>query len=243
MQLSTSFVAVPALSRVDPVTISGPVSTRIETSAGVGDLLGGHAGHEHRLRAALAGPFDRGMNEGRGAAGGDAENDVAGAHPARFELAPRGVGIVLGALDRGDQRPFAASEDALHQSRVGAESGRAFGSVEHSQPAAGARADVEQPATVRQGRADEFDRRGDLRPRGVQGGVHLDVVALEQLDRGLERERVELERTGVPRFGGELLVSVRGGHLALRPGDGAFRREPTCSGPRTVRRRQPDRRR
>ena len=53
---STSFVAVPAFRRVLPGSTSGPVTTRIETSASSRDLLARHAGEEHRRRAAPRAP-------------------------------------------------------------------------------------------------------------------------------------------------------------------------------------------
>ena len=74
--LSTSFVAVPALSRVEPAMTSGPtagrdgqVDERLELGAWI-------AGHEDHARARLTAAGERAAHERRHAAGRDADDDV-----------------------------------------------------------------------------------------------------------------------------------------------------------------------
>ena len=86
------------------------------------------------------------------------------------------------------QRRQSAGDDADHHLRRRAEGRRALGRVEHAEPAAGARADVEQPAAGAERRLDQVDRAGDLlprarRPRAGTAGV-LGADEIDDLERG-----------------------------------------------------------
>ena len=107
--LSTSLVAVPALSRVEPVTTSGPTGTVMQlVAAGAQDLGRRVQAEEDRLRAEGLGPAERRAHVRRGAAGGDAQHDVVGPDTRRSSMSPiAGVEVVLGALDRAYQGPVA----------------------------------------------------------------------------------------------------------------------------------------
>ncbi len=102
---STSLVAVPALSRVDPVTTSGPTGTVMQSSQVSLSTCGVFgAAQEHRAGPERLGPAEGGADKRRGAAGGDPDHDIVLADATFVDGADAGVEVVLRALDRLDQR-------------------------------------------------------------------------------------------------------------------------------------------
>ena len=103
--LRISFVAVPALRRVLPVTTSGPVTATIAMSAAA-SVFGRRrrAGDDRRARADRARVLERAAHVRRGARRGDADDDVARAHAARVEIDARLLQAVLGAFLRARER-------------------------------------------------------------------------------------------------------------------------------------------
>ena len=69
--------------------------------------------------------------------------------------------VILCPFDGADQGPPAAGDDALDQRGPDAECRRTFRGVEDAEPAAGAGADVEQPATFAEAIHDQINRGGN----------------------------------------------------------------------------------
>ena len=144
---STSLVAVPAFSRVEPLSTSGPTTGVIARSTR--EMMSASGLHERPMVNApsCAGVIDRAQHVGRPAAGGDADEHVV-RRKARWPARSCGgeFGVVLGPLDGSRERRRAAGDDADDQSRRGVERRRALGGVEHAEPAGRAGPDVDQPA-------------------------------------------------------------------------------------------------
>ena len=120
----------------------------------------------------------------------------------RASISPMpGVHVVLGALDRLDQRRQPAGDDADDHLRRRAERRRALGGVEHAEPAAGAGADVEQPAARAERRLDQIDGAGDLLPRRGHRRGNAGVLGADEID-DLERGGgIDGGAAGVAPFG------------------------------------------
>ena len=85
-------MAVPALSRVEPVTTSGPTGTVMHTSqVSRSSLRRIGAAEEDRPGAEGLGAAQRGADERRRAARRDADHHVGGGHPALVDGADAGV--------------------------------------------------------------------------------------------------------------------------------------------------------
>ena len=81
-----------------------------------------------------------------------------------------------------------AGDDAHHHLGRRAEGRRALGGVEHAEPAAGAGADVEQPAARAERSLDQVDGAGDVRARAGDRGGHGGVFGADEI-HDLERGR------------------------------------------------------
>ena len=175
-----SFVSVPAFSRVEPERISAPVGASMAMSA-CADLGADTVATERNgQRAHLPGIVQRGAAIGRVSAGGNSHHRVRRAQIARLRIAHRGGAIVLRAFRGVAQRAVAARHDAHHQIRVHAKSGRTFGSVQHAQPTAGARAQVKQPPARLQPRGNALNGPRDLRQGALHGRNRLAVEIVHQ---------------------------------------------------------------
>jgi hypothetical protein len=107
------------------------------------------------------------------------------------------------------QRAVAPGDDALHQLRVHREGWRALAGIEHAQPPARPRADVEEPSAalepfgdgihrLRDARQLGLDRRSDLRILGVDDREHLQRGELiEALAGGIASLRGQLGEVGL----------------------------------------------
>ena len=140
---STSLVAVPAFSRVEPLSTSGPTTGVIARSTrGMRSESGLH--DRPMVNApSLAGVIDRPEDVRRAAAGGDADEHIGGGERDRGEVAGGVLGVVLGPFDGPRQGGRAAGDEADDQPGRGVERRRALGGVEHAEPAGGAGPDVD----------------------------------------------------------------------------------------------------
>ena len=150
----TNLVAVPAFMRVEPATISGPASGAMEISTARESSESGvqlmPMVRAPRRRASATRP----EHVGRASAGGDPNQHILRAEAALDEVAGADGRIVLGGFGGVGQRGFAAGDDALHHLGRDAEGRLAFGGVQHAQAAAGACADVKEPAALLHGGHD-----------------------------------------------------------------------------------------
>src|ERR1039458_5449997 len=155
----TSLVAVPAFMRVEPATISGPVSgvmaictARANSESGV-QLM--PAVTAPRRRASAIAPSTYGVRP----LAAIPTSTSRGVKPrSRRSCAPMAGSSSVVSVARASACAPPASHDALHQFGVGAESRRAFGGIQHTQPPAGARANVEQTSAALDGRDDGVHR-------------------------------------------------------------------------------------
>ena len=105
----------------------------------------------------------------------------------RASISPMpGVDVVLRAFDRLDQRRIAAGDDADHHLRRRAERRRTLGRVEHAEPAAGARADVDQASAGAEGGLDQVHQRARSPRAPGDGAGHARVLGADEID-DLER--------------------------------------------------------
>ena len=167
--LSTSFCAVPAFIRVDPVTTSGPVSTPMNTSTDRAASASGLA-QSSTVEAPLAPGRGERPEDVRGAsAGRQTDHQVTGAYTTG-RLGRAAPVVVLGVLDGPPHGVRAAREVGAEPVPGRVEGGRQLGRVEHAQPAGGAGAEVVHPVTAAQGRDRQVDGGGDLvEHRGDRG--------------------------------------------------------------------------
>ena len=146
----------------------------------------------------LPGGGHRAQHVGRAAAGGDADQHVAGAG----SRAPPGP--VLPPPDRPRRPPMArarallsSGNDPLDQFRRYVEGRRAFRGVEHAQPSAGARADVEQAA-----RRPARLRRWRLRPWQYWGFPRATASATLRSSALMTRRICSVPRASMPSEAG-----------------------------------------
>ena len=146
---STSLVAVPAFSRVEPLRTSGPTTGVMARSTRAMMSASGIARQADGERPELAGVIDGPEHIGRAAAGGDADEHVGGGKGDFGQVAGREFGVVLGPFDRPREGREPARDDADDQARRGVERRRAFGGVEHAEPARRAGPDVDSRPPAR----------------------------------------------------------------------------------------------
>ena len=92
---STSLVAVPAFSRVEPLSTSGPTTGVIARSTAADQLRVGIARQADGERAQPPGVVDRPEHVGRPPAGGDADEHVAAPKLERRQVVLAELGMVL----------------------------------------------------------------------------------------------------------------------------------------------------
>ena len=126
-------------------------------------------------------------------AGRDPAEDISRAeNRARRRSRDPAGRIVLARLRRAGQRRLAAGDDPLDHLRRNAVRRRAFGCIEHTQPATGASADVEQPATVPQSFRHSIDCPGDLRNGFAHSRCDRRVLIVDDLENLLGGQCVDL---------------------------------------------------
>jgi hypothetical protein len=142
---------------------------------------------------------------------GDADDEVAGAHAARVEVLTRRLESILGSFLRARQRGGSTGDDPLHHLGIGAEGGRAFRCVEHTEPARRSRADIEQPAAAAKHGLGRRDRRGDLFALRGDGGGHPLVLVVHEVHDAQRIRQVDLLRARVALLG-DARIDDSGGH-------------------------------
>ena len=179
--LSTSFCAVAAFIRVEPVTTSGPVSTPMNTSTSspggrvrVGRDQDGAAPPPRGRRASA--PRTYGV---RPLAASPTTTSPARTH-ARASSAPPAASSSASSTAR-HMASGPPARWAQNQSPGEAERRRQLGGVEHAEPAGGARAEVVHPAAATAG-----PRRRGRRPRRAgqhrgDGRRHRAVVLVDHV--------------------------------------------------------------
>ena len=167
------FCAVPAFMRVEPEMTSGPTSATMAISAAAASGVSVIAGDGGGVRAAGAGVGHGGDDIGRAAGGGDADHHVFARGAAAGDVALAQFLGVFVDFDRRGQRLGSAGHDVLHLAGSRGVGGRAFGGVEGGDAAAGAGADVDQPAAVAQTAGHLIDHLRDLRDRLLDRGGDL----------------------------------------------------------------------
>ncbi len=207
---------------------SGPTST---DDGGVGDV--GErgivvAGNGGGLGSAGAGVLDGSDDVGSATAGGDADDDIFAGGAAAGDVALADLGRVLIDIGGRCQRFRTAGHNVLDLCGQGGVGWGALGRVERGDAAAGAGADIDQPASVAQGAGDGVDDDGDLGERLLDGGSDLGVFVVDDARDfegglgveslgcgvcGLRREIVEFCCASVDGFrGGGLLEHGKGCH-------------------------------
>ena len=186
MVLSTSFVAVPAFIRVDPVTTSGP-DERSDDHVVQGHQLGAGRSAEEEARTCAAGPRAgraRPCTYGRRAGGRDAEDEVALGHARARPSAARAV--LRARPPRPPARTSASSPPAITPRTIAGSVPKVGGiSAASSTPsrARGAGTHVDEAAARSErvfGRARRPGRCG-LGPR-AHGLGHAAVFRVDQID-------------------------------------------------------------
>ncbi len=182
IMFNTSLVAVPAFMRVEPATTSGPVS-------GVMAICTARANSESgvQLMPAVTAPSRRASATAPSTYGvrplaAIPTSTSRGGEAAFAQIARADGRIVFSSFGGVRQRLFAARHDALHHFRIGAESGRAFRRIQHAQPAAGARADVEQSSAALHGFDDRIHRARNRRNLARHRIRHLAILGVDHFE-------------------------------------------------------------
>src|ERR1022692_2119418 len=241
----TSLVAVPAFMRVEPATISGPVSgvmaictARANSESGV-QLMPAVTAPRRRASAIAPSTYGvrplaaiptstsrevkpRSRRSCAPMAGSSSVVSVARASacapPAMMPCTNSASALKVGGAFGGQPQPPAprgprprrkktppAGHEALHQFGVGAESRRAFGGIQHTQPPAGARANVEQTSAALDGRDDGVHRAGNGQNLARDRVRHLAVLGVDDLEDARGGQRVDAIGGGVDLFGQQIL--------------------------------------
>src|ERR1019366_1255022 len=153
----------------------------------------GHGAH-------AVGLVDGAQHVGSASAGGDAAENILRGEAAGEEIADADGGVVFGGFRGAGKGSFPARDDALDEIGRNVESGRAFSGIEHAEAAAGAGADVEEPAAAVEGRYDGIRGAGDLRDfRGDSIG-DLAVLIADDPEHGGGIELIDAGRGRVGLF-------------------------------------------
>ena len=188
-------------------------------NASFGRVIMGHpggcsgAGQGDGEGALLVGEFEGAEDVGGSAAGGYAEDDVFGRERVGGEVGGALIGGVFRLFRGFAQGGVAAGDEADEEAGRDREGGRALASVEDAEAAAGAGADIEQPATPGETLGDGVDGLGDGGQGGADGGGDGGVFVVDGLKYVERGELVDVGGAGVRGFGGEVgEVFVRHGH-------------------------------
>jgi len=170
---------------------------------------GGHFGigvarQADRQSSDLAGVAQAADHVGRAAAGGDAHHGVVAAEVNPLQILDSHFRTILRTFDRSGQRRRAAGDQADHLPRPRIERRRAFAGIQHAQPSGGAGAQVNQTSATAQAFGDPVERLGDGGGDTAHGPRDLRVLGVHQLDDLQRRKAVDLLRSRIPGFGGQL---------------------------------------
>ena len=202
--LSTTFVAVPAFNRVDPVTTSGPTLNTIATSASffsserasqVTPMIRARA-----FQACVTAPRTNGVIP-------LAEMPTTTSlWRGRSRLSARAlVIIVLDTFLRAMHGMRAGRHDGDRGLGSDPKRGRQLGRFEHTEPAARARAHEDQTAALAHGLGHHLGTASDACLLALDGRQHVSVVEEHHLDHLAGIQRVEIAAARVHGFGRELL--------------------------------------
>ena len=144
---------------------SGPTSATMAMSAAAASGRVVVAGDGGGVCSAGAGVGHGGHHIGSAAGGGDAHHNIFARGAAAGDVPLAQLFGVFVDLDGRGQRLGSAGHDVLHLSGSGGVGGRAFGGIERRNAAAGAGADVDQPAAVAQAARHLVDDLRNLRNR------------------------------------------------------------------------------
>ncbi|KEF18881.1 hypothetical protein DF18_20975 [Streptomyces rimosus] len=225
--LRTSFCAVPAFRRVDPVRSSGPTTTSMPWSAAAASAEPAlqdrpMVSAPRAARACSTAPIAYGVRH----RGGDADDRVVAGQAERVQVGGGQVRAVLGALDGGDHGGGAARDQAHDLGRVGVEGGRALARVQHAEAPGRAGARVDQPPAAGHPLGGGVDGGGDRGELVGDGGGDGGVLAVHRAGDLQGGQPVDLGQVGPEGFGGQRVqlraqpgVLGGGGH----GGGGSFR--------------------
>ena len=204
---------MPAFSRVEPASTSGPTSSPTTRSA-IRESPGGLPQVTRIVRAPRRpGARESAADERCDGTCRNADDQVPRSRlvrPARPVLGP-----VLGALARPKDRAPAARDHGLHAAWVGPEGRWKLGRLEDGEAPARARAEEIAVSARQVGFAKHFCRTRDRRARLAQRGEHGPIFRLHQTDDARGPESVEIARAGVRPFGRQ--ASPRAGSCSLQP--------------------------
>ena len=211
--LSTIFVAVPALSRVEPAMTSGPTAGAIVRSTNVCSSVRGSQVTKMIFAPGLARARQRAAHELRHAAGRHADDDVLLGRPQPADRARAFLVVVLDAfLARAKIGVLAAGHDRLHEVGIGAEGRRHLRRLEHAEPAARAGADEHDAAALPQRLGDDLDADARCAPSraGPRRRILRSSVSISSTMSAAAACRCE--RGGIDGFGGKGLPLRADGH-------------------------------
>jgi hypothetical protein len=207
-----SFVAVPALSRVEPASTSGPTSRRTTRSA-----MRARPGRRlqvtrivraPRRRAPSSAPRTKGVTE---LAETPMTRSPSRTAPALRAPARRSSSAPSRARNTA---PAATRDDGAHAARIRPEGRRQLRRLEHGEPAGRAGAEEEDVPPRGVGLAKRFGGSGDRGPRAAQGREDPAVLRLHERDDPLGTEAIEGRRPRVRTLGCEPLPR---GSVRARP--------------------------
>ena len=212
----TSFVAVPALSRVEPLSTSGPTTGCIKRST-----RESNSESVLHVRPMVVAPTARAYSTAPSTYG---VRPLA-AMPtttsrllkrSRSQVALAEFGMIFGALDGPGQRFRPARNHTCDLLRRRIESRGTLGCIEHAKPAGRARADVNESPAAPEPIGDDLDGVGDyfgLRRHRFDGPP---ILAIHQADDFERCHRIEMRRVGMARFSLEMVEHAWFARLASR---------------------------
>ena len=202
--LRTSFCAVPAFSRVEPVSSSGPTTTSMPWSAAAPSALSALQDRPTVSAPSGAGVLDRADRVRRAAGGGDRRPPCRPRSAASASRSAAASSLLSSApstdvtMAAGPPaiRPTTSAGSVL---KVG---GHSLASSTPSRPG-GARARVDQPAAAGHPLGGGVDRGGDPRQLRGDGGGDGRVLAVHDPGDLQGGQPVDLGQLGPERLGGE----------------------------------------
>ncbi len=175
-----------------------------------------HATDQPRCRPQRFGDPHRAPYVRRRPARGNAHHHVLGTHPQTLDFRRRPGRVVLRRLAAFPQRRVAAGNHAHHHPRLNVKGRGTLAGVQHAQPARCARAKIDQPPTHAKRPRHCLHQPADSRYGRAHRRRNARVLLVDQEQRFLDRQSIEIGRRGVALFGGEA-ASVRGRDFGFPP--------------------------